>query len=57
MTRWIPAIWRARVDVAPAYERAVFFSIVQQSALAVLATLVLDMGETARGLAAIIVNC
>lgn len=42
--------------IAPAYDRQIWFSVKQQVVLAVLATLVLDMGQTARGMAAIMIG-
>ena len=56
MMQWLRAMRRVRVDVAPAYEREVVLSIVQQIVLAVLAALTLDMGETARGVLASIIG-
>jgi hypothetical protein len=44
------------LKIAAAYDHQIWFSIKQQVVLAVLAMLVLDMGETARSMAAVIIG-
>jgi hypothetical protein len=42
--------------IAPAYDRQIWFSVAQQVVLAILAGLVLDQGQTARVMAAVIIG-
>jgi hypothetical protein len=44
----------SKLGIAPAYDRQIWFSVKQQVLLAILAVLVLDMGEAARAMAAVI---
>jgi hypothetical protein len=50
------AICHRRLRIAPAYDHQIWFSIKQQVILAILAVLVLDMGQTARGMAAVMIG-
>ena len=44
------------LKIATAYDRQIWFSIKQQGILAILAVLVLDMGQTVRGLVAVMIG-
>jgi multisubunit Na+/H+ antiporter MnhE subunit len=48
--------WHRKLKIAPVYDQQIWFSVKQQVILAILAALVLDMGETARGMAAVIIG-
>jgi hypothetical protein len=54
--RSICAIGHRKLKIAPAYDRPIWFSIKQQVVLGILAALTLDMGETARGMAAVLIG-
>ena len=54
--RRIGTFWQRNPTIAPAYGQAIWFAIKQQAILAILAALVLDMGQTAAALAAIIIG-
>lgn len=45
-----------RLPIAPAYDHQIWFSVKQQVVLAILASLVLDMGQCARGMASVMVG-
>ena len=49
-------IGHKRLGIAPAYDHQIWFSVKQQVVLVVLAGLVLDMGQTVRMMAAVIVS-
>jgi hypothetical protein len=42
-----------KLGIAPAYDQRIWFSVKQQVLLTILAGLVLDMGQTARAMAAV----
>jgi hypothetical protein len=44
------------LKIAPAYDQQIWFSVKQQVVLAILAALVMDLGETARGMAAVMIG-
>jgi hypothetical protein len=53
---WTDTFWRRKLGIAPVYDRQIWFSIKQQVVLTTLAVLVLDMGDMARGLAAVMIG-
>jgi hypothetical protein len=54
--RTIVASWRKKLRIHPAYDHQIWFSIAQQVILTILACLVLDEGEVAHGMGAILVG-
>ena len=56
MIRVIRAILRRRLEVAPAYGHQIWFSLKQQVVIAILASLVMDRGQAARGTAAVLIG-
>ncbi len=49
-------IWHRKLGIDPAYDRQIWFAVKQQVVLTILAGLVLDMGETVRGMAAVMIG-
>ncbi len=45
-----------RLRIAPGYDQQIWFSVKQQVVLAILAALVLDLGQTARAMAAVMIG-
>jgi hypothetical protein len=45
-----------KLAIAPAYDQQIWFSVKQQVVLAILAALVMDDGQTARGMAAVVIG-
>jgi len=54
--RLIRTVGSRTLQIAPAYDHQIWFSVKQQVVLAVLAGLVLDMGQTVRIMAAAIIG-
>ncbi len=54
--RLIRTIRHGRLEIAPAYDHQIWFSVKQQILLAILASLVMDLGETARAMTALMIG-